>query len=309
MVHRLAERNKLPVPANLLQGTEYQWRTDGTAAGALTGFLESYDGATSVIRAAHDYADVTYDYLKRSADEGCIYAELIISAEHAASVGLSYPDMLAAITDGYERAKEETGIEMRLISNCVRHYGPEAALRAAMMTRDNPHPLVTGFGMAGNENSYTAADFKPAFDICGLPFKNAHAGEAAGPESVRAVRDVLGVRRFGHMVRAWEDMALMEELRTINAVPEVCVGSNMSLKVFASYKEHPLRRFFDFGMKVTIGSDDPPFFGTSIGREYDIAHREFGFTESELSQITKNALEEAFIDDPMRGALLQRAGF
>jgi adenosine deaminase len=258
------------------------------------------------MRGAQDYTDVTYDYLKRSADEGCIYAEITISADHGTMVGLTYPQMLDAIAKGYEKAKAETGIEMRLISTCVRHYGPEGALKVGQLTKQNPHPLVTGFGMAGDETAFTIADFKPAYDASGLHYRTAHAGEATGPETVRQARDILKVRRFGHMVRAIEDPALMDEQKAINAVPEVCVSSNMALKVFKDYKSHPLRKFFDAGLKVTLGSDDPTFFRTSIGREYQIAQEKFGFTEKELVKLSRNAIEEAFVDDATRGKLLQR---
>lgn len=300
IVQRLAERNKVPVPENALG-----WKDDGSAKGALGAFLKSYDAATSVLKRAEDYSDITYDYLQRSAEEGCIYAEISISAGHGAIAGLSYPDMVDAISKGYERAKKETGIEMRLIATCVRHYGAKAALEAAKTTRDLAHPLVTGFGMAGDENAGTPEDFRPAFELSGLKNRTAHAGEAAGPESVRAARETLNVRRFGHMVRAIEDPALMEELRSINAVPEVCVSSNLCLKVFQNQKSHPLRKFFNFGLKVTLGSDDPSFFGTSIGNEYRIAEERFGFSEDELRRLSQNAAEEAFIEDGLRERLLK----
>ena len=306
MVAKLAARNNIIVPEGMIRDGKYIWEEGGTAQGALVGFLKTYDAATSVMKTAQDYTDITYDYLKRSADEGCIYAEITISADHGAMVGLTYPEMLAAITAGYEKAKAETGIEMRLISTCVRHYGPEAALKVAKITRDNPHPLVTAFGMAGDENAHTPADFAPAFDASGLPCRTGHAGEAAGPASIRAARKDLHVRRFGHMVRAIEDEGLMQELRQMNAVPEVCVSSNMAMKVFNSYAAHPLRKFFDYGLKVTLGSDDPTFFGTSIGREYKIAKEQFGFSDSELLKISKNAVEEAFVDEPTRKKLLQK---
>jgi adenosine deaminase len=305
MVARLAERNKVSVPPDLIKGRKFNWNGDGTAAGNLKAFLWAYDEATSVMKTAVDYTDIIYDYLKRSADEGCIYAEITISADHGKMVGLTYPEMLSAITDGYERAKKETGIEARLISTCVRHLGPEEALRVGVITRDHPHPLVTAFGMAGDENAYTAADFKPAFDISGLPSRTAHAGEAAGPASIRAARDILKTRRFGHMVRAIDDPALMKELKEINAVPEVCVSSNIMMQVFKDYASHPLRKFFDAGLKVTLGSDDPTFFSTSIGREYAIAKEHFGFSDKELLQISRNAIEEAFVDDMTRQRLLK----
>jgi adenosine deaminase len=308
MVARMAERNKLPVPQGLTapDGQSIHWQPKVTAGDNLVSFLKAYDDATKVMKTVEDYVDLTHDYLTRSAAEGCIYAELTISVEHGEMVGLQYPDMLAAITKGYERAKAETGIEARLISSCVRHYGPQSALRVAEVTRDNPHPLVTGFGMAGDENAHTVADFKPAFDICSHLGRTAHAGEASGPDTVRQARDLLKLRRFGHMVRAIEDAKLMEELVTIKAVPEVCVGSNLALKVYPDYTAHPLRRFFDAGLKVTLGSDDPTFFGTSIGREYQNAHDKAGFTEAELLQLSRNAVEEAFVDEATRAKLLDR---
>ena len=302
----LAERNKIAVPLGLIKDKKFNWHGDGTARGDLIAFVHAYDLATSVMKSAADYTDITYDYLKRSAAEGSIYAEIHISADHAVQVGLTYSEMLEAITQGYERAKEESGIEMRLISTCVRHYGPEAACNVGRITYDNPHSLVTAFGMAGDENAYTVADFKPAFDLSGLPHRTAHAGEAAGPESIRAARDILKIRRFGHMVRAIEDNTLIEDLKSINAVPEVCVSSNLCLHAFKDYASHPLRRFFDAGLKVTLGSDDPTFFSTSIGREYRIAQEHFGFSDDELLQVTKNALEEAFVDEETRARLLYK---
>jgi len=306
MVMRIAQRNNIEVPPWLVKDGKYNWNRGGTAAGELVEFLKAYTAATSVMKSAQDYTDITYDFLKRSAAEGCIYAEVTISADHGALAGLTYPEMRDAIIKGYEKAKQETGIEARFISTCVRHFGPEDALKVGKATRDHPHPLVTAFGMAGDENSYTAADFKPAFDISGLPRRTAHAGEAAGPSSVKDASSILKTRRFGHMVRAIESPALMKELKAINAVPEVCVSSNMAMKVFKDYKSHPLRKFFDAGLKVTLGSDDPSFFNTSIGREYQIAQDHFGFGDAELLQISRNALEEAFVDEATRNKLLAK---
>ena len=306
MVVKLAKRNKIPVPDGLIKTGKYVWKGDGTARGDLIAFVHAYDVATSVMKSAKDYTDITYDYLKNAADEGCIYAEIGISADHGAMVGLTYPQMVDAIVKGYEKAKKETGIEARFISTCVRHYGPAGALKVAQITHDNPHPLVTGFGMAGDENAHAVADFKPAFDLSGLPCRTAHAGEAAGPESVRAALDQLKIRRFGHMVRAIEDKKLMKKLEAIKAVPEVCVSSNLVLRVYDNYAAHPLRKFFDAGLKVVLGSDDPSFFSTSIGREYKIAKDHFGFSVAELRKITRNAIEEAFVDEKTRKKLLKQ---
>lgn len=304
MVMTLAARNHIPVPEGLIKDGKFVWDEAAGPAESLVSFLKVYDLATGMIKTAEDYADITYDFLIRSAKEGCIYAELTISADHGAMVGLSYSEMLAAIERGYERAKKETGIEARLISTCVRHFGVEGALAVGKLTKENPHPLVTAFGMAGNENAHAVSDFKPAFEASGLAHRTAHAGEAAGPESVRMAKDLLSLRRFGHMVRAIEDADLIRDLQKIKAVPEVCVTSNLAMKVFNSVADHPLRKFFDAGLKVTLGSDDPSFFNTSIGEEYRIAQEKFGLTDAELLQVTRNAIEEAFVDEPTRKRML-----
>lgn len=308
LAKEIAARNGVEMKPALVaaSGDVFSWESDGTGAGSLKSFVQAYDDATAVMKQAVDYTDITYDYLMRAAAGGCIYAEIGISAEHGEMVGLSYPEMLDAITQGYERAREETGIEMRLISTCVRHYGPAAAVKVGRITREHPHPLVTAFGMAGDENAYAIEDFVPAYEASGLVNRTVHAGEASGAQTVRTARTLLGLRRFGHMVRAIEDESVMEEQIAINAVPEVCVSSNLCLKVFKDYAAHPLRRFFDAGLKVTLGSDDPTFFGTSILQEYHIAHAHFGFTPRELARVTQNALEEAFVDEKTREKLLAR---
>ncbi len=306
MVRHLSEKNGVPVKAGLISadGESYEWKDDGTARDSLIAFVTAYDDACAVMKTAQDYTDITCDYLLRAAAEGCIYAEFTISADHGAHLGLSYGQMLDAITAGCEKAKAQTGIEARLISTCVRHYGAEASRKVGEITGANPHHLVTGFGMAGDENAGTVADFRPAYDAAGDLKRTAHAGEAAGPDSVRQARDILGCRRFGHMVRAVEDQRLWDELVALKAVPEVCVSSNLCLKVYPDYASHPLRRMFDSGLKVTLGSDDPAFFRTSIGREYEIAQKQFNFSDAELLRLSRNAAEEAFVDETTRARLL-----
>jgi adenosine deaminase len=306
MARHLAARNGITLPPDLIVNDLFAWKDDGTAQGALFAFVHAYDAAAAVIRTPQDYTDITYDYLIRAAAEGCIYAEIGISADHGFSAGLTYPQMVDGIAAGVEKAKKETGIEARLISTFVRHYSVERAMEAAQATRDYPHPLVTGLGIAGDENAKSFKDFLPAYERAGLPCRTAHAGEAAGAESVRTAREELGVRRFGHMVRVVEDETLLRDLAKIKAVPEVCVSSNLCLKVYPSLKVHPLRRMFDAGLKVVLGSDDPSFFGTTIGREYALAHTDLGFSLADLRTLTRNAIEEAFVDEKTREMLMEK---
>ena len=183
LAQKMAARKKITLPKELFSadGLQYNWQDDGTGASALLGFLKTYHAVTQAINGQDDYFEMTYDYLKRAAAEQCRYVEFIISNDHAKDAGLSYEEMVSAIVAGAQKAEADFGIACRLISSIVRDFGVEKARAAAQAVVDYPHPYVTGFTMAGNENAGTVLDFKPAFEMvreAGLGL-TAHAGEAA----------------------------------------------------------------------------------------------------------------------------------
>jgi adenosine deaminase len=302
LVRRLAARHGVTLPAGTFDAAgNFAWDD-------FLHFLKVYDIASSVIRTPEDYRDVTYRYLMDCAAEGAIYVEVMSSPDHAAAVGLSYGGHLEGIVAGIKDARRESGIEGRIIVTCVRHLGPERGVEVARQVVAQPHPLVTGFGMGGDENSFTPRDFTAAFAIvheAGLSC-TVHAGEVAGPESVRAALAALPVHRLGHGVRAAEDPALVREIARRGIVLEVCPGSNIATGVYGSYDEHPLPALLAAGCRVTLNSDDPPYFDTTIGREYDRVAEVFGLDESALRNITLTAIDAAFVDEETRQRLRQK---
>src|SRR5262249_21386968 len=155
--------------------------------------------------------------------EGAIYVELTASPDHAALVGLPYPDQIAGIAQGIDDARDETGIEARVVITAVRNFGTEQAEKVAALPAQHPHEYVTGFGLAGDEAGFPPEPFAPAFEIAadaGLGL-TVHAGEWAGPESVRGAL-TLPVTRIGHGVRAIEDSSLVAELAERGLVLECC---------------------------------------------------------------------------------------
>jgi adenosine deaminase len=301
LIRRIAARNGGRVPDGVFDASGgFRWRD-------FLDFLATYDGATSVIRTGEDYRDIVYEYLVGCAAEGAIYVELTASADHAAGVGLSDEEHLAALAQGIDDARAETGIEARVVMSCVRHFGPEKAREVARRTVEGPHPYVTGFGMGGDEAGHPASEFADAFATAseaGLGL-TVHAGEWAGPESVRDGL-ALGVTRIGHGVRAAEDPELVRELAERGTVLEVCPTSNVVLGLFASYAHHPLPRLRGAGVQVTLGSDDPPYWNTSIGGEYAVAAEHFGLGAETLREITRTALCAAFLEEDVRRRLLDR---
>ncbi len=303
LVARIADRNGLPVPDGLVTDHGHYVFED------FLHFLQQYDKAASVIRTADDYADVTYEYLKACADEGAVYVELIASQDHAALIGLSDAEHWDGIARGIDRAHAETGIEGWIIASIVRNFGVPAAERIAQNLVDEPHPKVVGFNMAGDEANFPAGDFAHVFDRvaneAGLGC-SVHAGEHAGPESIRAALQLPGVTRISHGVRAVEDPRLVEELAERDITLEVCPSSNIVLKVYDGFAAHPLPQLRAGGVKCTLGSDDPPYFATTIGREYDIAAEHFGLSEDDLREITEMALYAGFAPELVRRSVLNR---
>jgi adenosine deaminase len=298
LIRRIAERNRLEVP----EGTFAT--PDRFAYRDFLDFLATYDKAASVIRTAEDYRDITYEYLVSCAAEGAIYVELTASPDHARLVGLTDEEHIDGIARGIDDARADSGIEGRILISCVRNFGVEPALRVARYAAERQHPYIVGFSMAGDEENYPPAAYAEAFAVAaaaGLGC-SVHAGEWAGPESVRQGLE-LPVARIAHGVRAIEDPELVEELAERGTYLECCPTSNVVLGIYPNYEEHPLPRLFEAGVRVTLGSDDPPYFGASIGGEYALCREHFGLTDDDLRSITRTAIDAAFCEKTLKERL------
>ena len=271
-----------------------------------TSFLSAYDRVAALFLTEEDQFDLAYAHFSALSSQGAIYAEVFISPDHMGGQQ-TYPAFLDALIAGYRKARSETGIEGRFIPIAVRNLGPEAALAVARLVVAHPRAEVTGFGLAGDERLFTPAEFTPAFLIAkdaGLGC-TAHAGELCGPESISQALEFLPVRRIGHGVRAVEEPNLVRQIADDGIVLEVCPGSNIALGLYKDYSLHPLRHLRDAGVRVTLNSDDPPFFRTNLRHEYDMAADVLGFTPEELVDMTQTAIDAAFVDRKTKDRLLR----
>jgi adenosine deaminase len=302
LVRRLAARNDLEIPPGTIDGDRYIWRD-------FLDFLATFDRAVTVIRTAADYRDITFEYLCACAVEGAIYVEVTISADHADQAGLPYAEMLAGVVAGIDDARAQNGIESRIVVTAVRNFGTERAEWVARTIAAHPHPYVTGFGLAGDEAGFPPGPFARAFELAhdaGLGL-TCHAGEWAGPESVRdALALPVPITRLGHGVRAIEDPELVRELAERGTVLEVCPTSNVVLGAYPDYAAHPFPVLRDAGVRLTLGSDDPPYWEATVGGEYAVARREWGLDDAALRGITRTAIEAAFAPEEVRTSLLAR---
>jgi adenosine deaminase len=300
LVAAQARQYNVPIDG-LIDGEAFVWHD-------FTSFLGAYDKAASLFRTEEDYALLSQTYFESIASDGAIYGEMFISTNHAQSTGLDPKAYIEGLAEGMRRAKANTGIETRMIATGLRHLGPEGVDEAARFIIANPHPLVTGWGMAGEERVHHPKDFARAFNMArdaGLGI-TVHAGELCGWQSVADALDHLRPSRIGHGVRAIENPDLVQRLAQEGIVLECCPGSNISLKVFPSFVEHSFMKLRAAGVKVTLNSDDPPHFASSLRREYEIGEEEFGLSSSELTAITRTAIQAAFVDEDTRAMLLAR---
>jgi adenosine deaminase len=287
--------------SSVIEDGRYVWRD-------FAHFLKCYEAAASLFRTADDYALLAETYLASIAADGAIYGEFFVSPVPAFNEALAPEAYLEGVIAGLEAAKAKHGIEARLILTGIRHAGPEAVEAAAAFAARHKSHHLTGFGMAGEERMHHPRDFVRAFTIArdaGLGI-TVHAGEWRGPDEIAAALDHLAPSRIGHGVRAIESPALVERLAASGTVLECCPGSNIALGVFPSFPEHAFPRLRAAGVRVTLNSDDPPYFWTSLKREHDIAREHFAMSEADLLACTRTAIEAAFIDEPTRHSLLAK---
>ncbi|WP_425049641.1 adenosine deaminase [Psychromarinibacter sp. S121] len=272
-------------------------------------FLEVYEAATSTLQSPDDYKRLTLAVLEESAKNGVIYTESFISPDFCGGrdVG-AWREYLAAIREAAEEAERTMGITMRGVVTCIRHFGPEKAKETALCAAETAGDWLTGFGMAGDEKKGKPADFAYAFDMAreaGLGI-TVHAGEWGGAASVRDALDALRPSRIGHGVHAIEDLALVDRLAEDEVVLEVCPGSNVFLGVYPSLAKHPIAELRKRGVKVTVSTDDPPFFHTTMKSEYDRLSETFEWEVDDFRDLARIAANAAFCDEATRTRVLKK---
>lgn len=272
-------------------------------------FLKVYEAATEALKTPEDFGRLTTAVLQESAANGVIYTEAFISPDFCGGGDLgAWREYLQAIEEAARAAEVKDGIILKGIVTPVRHFGPENAKKSALCAAETVGGFITGLGMGGDEKFGQPGDFAYAYDMAreaGLRL-TCHAGEWGGPDSIRACLDDLKVERIGHGVRAIEDPALVERLAKDGIVLEVCPGSNIALGVYSKWSDHPIEKLREYGVKVTISTDDPPFFHTTMKREYDRLAETFGYNADSFTEFNITAAHAAFCDADTRAALIKR---
>jgi adenosine deaminase len=296
----LAHQNGVELPARDVAGVEqlFRYRNFGEF---ITVFMTM---ARAIVR-GEDFARLAYELGMDLAAQQVRYAEVMISPMQHIKRGMDLYEAIAGTAEGFAQVERETGTQIRIALDHGRQYGPDLAWQVLDVARKARDLGVVGWSIGGNEIGFPPEPFAEVFLAArkaGLGLM-AHAGEVVGPESVWGAIESLGVARLGHGIRSVDDPNLLVALAQRGVVLDVCPSSNLRTGAVASWAEHPLRKLYDAGIIVTINSDDPTFFNTTITEEYRRAVTHFAFGADELTAMTRNAARATFLPPAERATL------
>jgi adenosine deaminase len=267
-------------------------------------FINVYCTVVDCITEESQFERITYEMLESDAQCNVQYVEASFSAPDHVLRGLDYGKMLDAINRGITRARMDFGIECNVRVDLVRNYGPEKGMEVLDWIESKSDNIIS-IDLGGSEERFPAKPYKRVYERArkmGLHLV-AHAGEAAGAESIWQAVNELRVEHIGHGVNAINEPKLLEHLRKHSIAIETCPTSNVRTRVVRTFKSHPVKVFHDLGLTITVNTDDPSMFGTDMNDEYSQLHRQLGFSLSELFKLSLSAVNSSFLPDESKSMM------
>ena len=275
-----------------------------------TGFLWAFKAVTERLRTPDDYELVTYRMMQKLHAQNVLHAEVYISAGVVQWRGQEFAPLFEGAERGRQRGERDFGISLYWILDAVRHFGVEEAQRVVEEAIRLKSHNVVGVGIGGDERRAGPEQFREVYEDAakhGLRL-TVHAGETVGPESIWGALRELKPHRIGHGLHAIDDPELVRYLADKQIPVEVCLTSNVMTGCCGAIQDHPLRKLFEAGVLVTLNTDDPDMFRTTLSHEYQLAHEVFGFSDGELRELARNSFRASFLPEEKKRALIGRAG-
>jgi adenosine deaminase len=300
---KLAKRHSMPLPADDVASLRewYKFRD-------FPHFVEVYVAISKCIRTPEDLELIAKEFLEGQAEQNILHSEVTYTASTIEKhIGIPFEDQIAALRRAIRYGKDELGVSMSLIIDIVRGDPAERAKQVAEWVADSLGDGVCALGLAGEERLGTS-EYESAFRVAldrGVPIVT-HAGETCGPEVIWDCLKYAKASRIGHGVRCLEDPMLVSKLRELQIPLEVCPSSNVCLGVFPSWSDHPLKTLMDEGLYITLNSDDPPMFNTTLTEEFERACKTFGLSLEDCRDLNLRAAHASLIGDSEKAALVAR---
>jgi aminodeoxyfutalosine deaminase len=280
------------------------------APGNFAQFIEAFIWVTSLLRGPEDYALISRRFAESMVRQNVLYAEVTLS------IGIMFrrnQDPAANYAALREAALQVPGVRLKWIFDAVRQWGAAPAMEVAKIAAELHSPDIIAYGIGGDELGLPTSDLRPVYDYVASQgmHRLIHAGEIGGPESVREAIEMLGVERIGHGIAVMRDERTMDFVAARGIPLEICPTSNLRTgalarqlgRATAGYGDHPLASLFRRGLPVTVSSDDPAMFETTVSDEYRHAYR-MGLPSVDLVRLAEASFHHAFLSDEERATLL-----
>jgi len=274
------------------------------------GFLMAFKAVTERLRTPEDYELITYRLMQKLRQQNVVHAEVYVSIGVIRWRGQPVEPLFDGMERGRERGQRDFGVSLLWIFDAVRHFGTDAAAEVFELAGRLRERNVVAVGIGGDEARGPAEWFRDLYKKAadkGLHL-TAHAGETTGPESIWGALNI-GAERIGHGLSAQQDPELLDVMAQKQVPLELCVSSNLRTGACPELHKHPLRKFFDDGLMITLNTDDPAMFQTSLNREYEIAQQGFDLSDEHLRELARNSFEASFLPVEKKLRFLQQIDF
>lgn len=296
LMFKIAKRNNITIPYKTIEEIKEAYKFN-----CLQDFLDIYYQSASVLITTQDFYDLTYSYLESCAAQNIRHTEIMFDPQTHTERGVTFKTVITGISKACEDAKVKLGISSLLIMSYLRHLSEQDAFKTLQQSLPFKNK-ITAVGLDSSEKGNPPSKFKNVFDASikegYIPV--AHAGEEGNSDYVWEALDLLQIKRIDHGNNALQDNNLINKILTKDLALTVCPLSNTALKVVTDLKKHPLKKMINLGLKVTINSDDPAYFGGNLNQNYFEIQTALNLTKEEIYKFAKNSFEYSFLNDTLK---------
>lgn len=303
----LAEQQKVKLPADDLDGLRDHVVKTPENCNSLPEYLKAFDITLSVMQEPEALTRIAYELAEDNARENVRYFEVRYAPILHQQKGMALTTIVQAVLDGLVQGERDFGVKSGVIICGIRHLDPQTSMRLAELTVAFKNKGVVAFDLAGAEEDYPAKDHLKAFYLISNNNINstAHAGESYGPASIHQAIHYCGAHRIGHGVRLKEDGDLLNYVNDHRIAVECCITSNLQTHAVRSFEEHPIKFYFDYGLRITVNTDNRLVSDTTMTREFEICANHLDFNAEDIRQLVINGFKSAFLPLNQKIAMLQ----
>jgi adenosine deaminase len=300
LMFKIAQRNNIRIPYTSVKEIE-----DAYQFNCLQDFLNIYYQGAGVLVTEQDFYDLTYSYLQKCADQNVRHTEIMFDPQTHTDRGIAFETVISGISKACADAKKNLGVSSLLIMSYLRHLSEEAAFKTLKQSLPFKDKIIA-VGLDSSEKGNPPSKFKKVFEASVkegyIPL--AHAGEEGSAAYVWEAIDILGIKRIDHGNNSLQDEILVQEIISRDMALTVCPLSNTALQVVDDLKNHPLKKMMDLGLKVTVNSDDPAYFGGQINKNYEAIQEALNLSKFDLYQLAKNSFQYSLLEENKKQAYL-----